>query len=123
MTELIALLSLVLLIAFKTKRVRELFFRLLRDDLTRTQFDALVRRAVPILLVVLLFTASMAFLGQLLSPILKSPSPSRDSPPPRSDLKNWGEDSQGKDHEEKRQQMMPPSDRKPGPRGGTAGLQ
>jgi len=42
--SLIAFLSLVMLVAFRTKQVPELFFGLLRDKLTRAQFAALLHR-------------------------------------------------------------------------------
>ncbi len=41
---LIAFLSLVLLVAFKTKKVPELAFGLVRDKLTRQQFSMLLHR-------------------------------------------------------------------------------
>lgn len=65
--SLIAFLSLVLLVAFKTQKVPELFFGLLRDKLTRAQFAALLHRFMTIALVVFLALVSLAILAQVLS--------------------------------------------------------
>jgi len=63
--SLIAFLSLVLLIAFRTQKVPELFFGVVRDKLTRQQFAELLRRfmilgfAAFVILVILAITAQI----------------------------------------------------------------
>jgi hypothetical protein len=63
---LIAFLALVLLVAFRTKKVPELFFGLLRDKLTRQQFYALTHRGMTFGFVGFLALLPLAVISQVL---------------------------------------------------------
>ncbi len=63
---LIAFLALVLLLAFRTKKVPELFFGLLRDKLTRQQFYALCHRFMTFSFVAFLALLPLAVISQVL---------------------------------------------------------
>jgi len=64
---LIAFLALVLLLAFRTKKVPELFFGLLRDKLTRQQFSALLHRFMTLSFIAFMALLPLAVLSQVLS--------------------------------------------------------
>src|SRR3974377_1484731 len=64
---LIAFLSLVLLVAFKTPKVPELFFKLLQNKLTRQQFSNLLRRAMTLGFVAFIALVALAVVAQVLS--------------------------------------------------------
>ena len=64
--SLIAFLSLVALVAFRTKSVPELFFGLLRDKLTRQQFSKLLSRAMTLTTVGFVLLVALAALSQYL---------------------------------------------------------
>ena len=64
---LIAFLSLVLLMAFRTQKVPELFFGLVRDKLTRQEFSALLRRFMILGFAAFLALVALAVLAQVLS--------------------------------------------------------
>jgi hypothetical protein len=63
---LIAFLSLVLLLAFRTKQVPELFFGLVRDKLTRAQFSALLNRFMTLGLIAFLALVALAVVSQVI---------------------------------------------------------
>ncbi len=65
--SLIAFLSLVLLGAFRTQKVPDLFFGLVRDKLTRQQFAALLNRFMTLAFVAFLVLATLAALAQVLN--------------------------------------------------------
>jgi hypothetical protein len=64
---LFAFLSLVLLIAFKTKKVPELAFGLLRDKLTRQQFAALLHRVLVLGFAAFVVSVTLAVVAQVLT--------------------------------------------------------
>jgi hypothetical protein len=64
---LFAFVSLVLLIAFKTKKVPELAFGLVRDKLTRQQFSGLLHRILILGFAAFTVAASLAVVAQWLS--------------------------------------------------------
>ena len=64
---LFAFVSLVLLVAFKTKKVPELAFGLVRDKLTRQQFSALLHRVLILGFAAFVVAASLAVVAQWLS--------------------------------------------------------
>lgn len=64
---LIAFLSLVLLVAFRTQKVPELFFGLVRDKLSRQEFSALLRRFMILGFFAFLTLVALAVLAQVLS--------------------------------------------------------
>jgi hypothetical protein len=64
---LIAFLSLVLLVAFRTKRVPEMFFGLVRDKLTRQQFAILLHRFMIYCFIAFLALTALAALSQVLA--------------------------------------------------------
>ncbi|MHB8270469.1 tetratricopeptide repeat protein [Bradyrhizobium sp.] len=64
--SLIAFLSLVALVAFRTKTVPELFFGLLRDKLTRQEFSKLLGRAMTLTTVGFVLLVALAGLSQYL---------------------------------------------------------
>lgn len=63
---LIAFLSLVLLVAFRTQQVPELFFNLLRDKLTRQQFSSLLHRFMMLGFAAFIALVLLAVLAQVL---------------------------------------------------------
>lgn len=65
--SLIAFLSLVPLVAFRTRKVPELFFGMLRDKLTRQQFSALLNRFMILVFIAFLTLVSLAVLAQVLN--------------------------------------------------------
>src|SRR5262249_29730779 len=69
---LIAFLSLILLAAFRTQKVPELFFGLVRDKLTRAEFAALLRRFMTLgftaFLVLVVLAATAQVLNHLTQP-------------------------------------------------------
>jgi hypothetical protein len=65
--SLIAFMTIVLLLAFRTKKVPELFFGLVRDKLTRQQFSALLHRFMILGLIAFLASASLAVLSEVLN--------------------------------------------------------
>jgi tetratricopeptide (TPR) repeat protein len=65
--SLAAFLALVFLVAFRTKKVPELFFGLLRDKLTRQQFAGLLHRFMTLGLVAFLALLVLAATSQVLS--------------------------------------------------------
>src|SRR5580765_1136931 len=65
--SLIAFLSLVLLMAFRTKKVPELFFGLVRDKLTRPQFSAHLHRFMTLGFLAFLALVVLAVVAQVLS--------------------------------------------------------
>ena len=67
--SLIAFLSLVLLMAFRTRKVPELLFSLVRDKLTRQQFAGLLHRFMILTFVAFLALVSLAVLAQILNHI------------------------------------------------------
>jgi hypothetical protein len=69
---LIAFLSLVLLVAFRTRRVPELLFVLVRDKLTRQQFALLLRRFMVLGFCAFLALVSLAALSQALGHLTAS---------------------------------------------------
>jgi hypothetical protein len=64
---LIAFLSLVPLMAFRTPKVPELFFGLVRDKLTRQEFSHLLRRFMILGFVAFLTLAALALVAQVLN--------------------------------------------------------
>jgi len=64
---LIAFLSLVLLVAFRTNKVPELFFGLVRDKLTRKQFSVVLHRFMILGFIAFLALVSIAVLAQVLA--------------------------------------------------------
>jgi hypothetical protein len=64
---LIAFLSLVVLVAFRTRRVPELLFGLLRDKLTRAQFSAFLHRLMTYGLAAFIALVVLAIVGQVLN--------------------------------------------------------
>lgn len=64
---LIAFLSMVLLLAFRTKQVPEMFFGLVRDKLTRDEFARLLRRFMILGFVAFLALVALAVLAQVLA--------------------------------------------------------
>jgi hypothetical protein len=65
--SLIAFLGLVLLAAFRTKKVPELLFGLFRDKLTRQQFSALLHRFMTLGLIAFLALVTLAVVAQVLN--------------------------------------------------------
>lgn len=65
--SLIAFLSLVLLLAFRTRKVPELFFGLVRDKLTREHFSQLLHRFMTLGFISFLVLVSLAVLAQVLN--------------------------------------------------------
>lgn len=65
--SLAAFLALVLLLAFRTTKVPELFFGLLRDKLTRQQFVGLLHRFMTLAFVAFLALLALAVTSQILS--------------------------------------------------------
>ena len=65
--SLIAFLALVLLVAFRTQKVPEMFFGLVRDKLTRQEFAALLRRFMIMGFVAFLVLVSLAVVAQVLN--------------------------------------------------------
>jgi len=64
---LFAFLSLVILVAFRTKKVPELLFGLVRDKLTRNQFSALLNRFMILLFAAFVIVVLLATLAQVLN--------------------------------------------------------
>ena len=64
---LIAFLSLVVLLAFRTRQVPELLFGLLRDKLTRAQFAAFLHRFMTFGFAAFIALVALAIVGQVLS--------------------------------------------------------
>lgn len=65
--SLVAFLSLVLLAAFRTQKVPELFFGLVRDKLTRKQFSVFLNRFMTLVFIAFLTLVSLAVLAQVLN--------------------------------------------------------
>jgi hypothetical protein len=65
--SLIAFLTLVLLLAFRTQKVPELFFGLVRDKLTRQQFSALLNRFMTLGFSAFAILVVLSVVSQLLS--------------------------------------------------------
>lgn len=65
--SLIAFLSLVLLVAFRTTKVPELFFGLVRDKLSRQEFSVLLRRFMIMGFTAFLVLVALAVLAQVLN--------------------------------------------------------
>ena len=64
---LIAFLSLVLLLAFRTNKVPELFFGLVREKLTRKQFSVVLHRLMTFGFIAFIALVSIAVLAQVLA--------------------------------------------------------
>lgn len=68
---LIAFLSLVVLVAFRTQKVPELLFALVRDKLTRQQFSTLLRRFMLLGFIAFMALVLLAVLAQVLNHLTK----------------------------------------------------